>query len=140
MGGGVFATLGAGIVIGLAVTNGSADDQSPTVQTTETTVVQLTSTSVVVAPVPAVETTPVSVEAPTPSAPIVEAVPTTPEAVAPAPVQPAEPTRVADNPAPQVGQGEGVIEGSSVPFDSTRGPEPITPVTITPNADVTPAS
>jgi hypothetical protein len=122
MGGGILATLTAGIVIGLAVTNGSADEQSPTVETTETTVVQVQVTETL--PPTTVSAAVVSTEAPAVAAPTVEAVTTTPEAVAPAPIQPAEPTRAADNPAPQVSQGEGVIVGPSAEPGATVAPPP----------------
>ena len=109
-----------GTVIGLAVANGSADEQPPSTETTETTVVQVQVTETL--PPTTVAAPVVSIEAPTPSAPIVEPVTTTPEAVAPQPVQPFV-ASTPEAPAPQVTQGEGIVEGPSTSFDAPRAPQ-----------------
>lgn len=121
IGTGLMAGVIGGTVIGLALANGSADEQTPTVETTETTTVQATQTVQVTEVVPAAPTSAASTDVPAVPAPTVEAV-TTPEPVAPQPVQPYVAPAPAE-PQPQVTQGEGIVEGPSTSFDATRAPQ-----------------
>ena len=121
-GAGLLAGVVGGTLIGVAVSAGSADEPGPTVQTTETTTVQLTETLppvVVPAPAPVVSTEP-----PAPVAPTVEAVTETP---APEPVASPVPTQRAAETRPTVPSDRGPIV---MPLVTTDANGPLPPVFV----------
>ncbi len=105
VGSGILGVLAAGIVIGLA-SSGNAAEDTPSVETTETSVVQVQVT----------ETLPPAAS-PEPTTVIV--VTDTPQPAAPAPVQPAETIEA----EPVVTQAPGIVVGPSTSPEAERAPQ-----------------
>lgn len=128
VGSGILGVLAAGIVIGLA-SSGSAAEDTPSVETTETSVVQVQVTETLPpATVAAPAETPAPAASPEPTTVIV--VTDTPKPAAPAPAQPAETTEA----EPVVTQAPGIVVGPSTSPDAGRAPQ--APVGVAPTGEV----
>lgn len=133
-GGLLLAGIVGGVVVGLSMTNGGAS---------ETGDGDTTRRSVLVAPTDQPSSTSLTIEAPPAPTISMETATPTVESVTPTPEPaPAETTTEAyvppapapANPAPQVTQGEGIIEGPSAEPGATVAPPP--PVGVAPTGEV----
>lgn len=118
VGSGILGVLAAGIVIGLA-SSGNAAEDTPSVETTETSVVQVQVTE-----------TPAPAASPSPEPTTVVVVTETPAPVPPAPAQPAETIEA----EPTVTQAPGIVVGPSTSPDAGRAPQ--APVGVAPTGEV----